>query len=133
MVESPAVQEAAREEVDRGVRSVRLDLRDCTVIDSTFSGTLLSIKRQLDEVGGTFTLVSPSSKVLELLEQMGLEDFYTIDVAERPPGDWKELSAGQPPLGELEKTVRGAHDELARMPGAVGDAFKGVAAALHKN
>ena len=43
MMESPAVQEAVALHLARGGRVVRLDLRDCTVMDSTFSGTLLSL------------------------------------------------------------------------------------------
>lgn len=133
MLESPAVQDAAREEVLRGVRCVRLDLRDCTAIDSTFSGTLLALKRQLDAVGGSLTLVSPSSKVLELLEQMGLEDFYAIDNAERVSGSWKELKALRPETEALEKLVIQAHDELAQVPGAASETFENVATELHKN
>ena len=84
MLESPAVRETASERLAaHGPCALRIDLRDCTTMDSTFSGTLLSLKRQVDKIGGTLTLVSPSEKVLELLRQMGLEDFYNVDVADR--------------------------------------------------
>src|SRR5262249_12764859 len=83
MMESPTVHAAVTKQLTRGVRTVHLDLRDCTLMDSTFSGTLLSLKRLLDKLGGTMSLVSPSTKVVELLGQMGLEGFYTIESAPR--------------------------------------------------
>ena len=83
MVESPAVHETASERMSRGVRVVRIDLRDCVAMDSTFSGTLLALKRELDRLDGTLTLVSPSPKVVEVLAQMGLDGFYDVEIAER--------------------------------------------------
>jgi Sec-independent protein secretion pathway component TatC len=65
-------------------------------MDSTFSGTLLSLKRQLAAIGGALTLVSPSPRVLELLRQMGVDDFYTIEVAERRPCAWIEVPLARP-------------------------------------
>jgi len=92
MVESPAVHATASARMSRGVRVVRIDLRDCAIMDSTFSGTLLALKRELERKDGTLTLVTPSPKVVELLGQMGLEDFYDLDLAERACGPWEEIS-----------------------------------------
>lgn len=134
MMESPAVQESASEQLARGARTVRIDLRDCTTMDSTFSGTLLALKRQLDALGGTLTLVSPSLKVCELLEQMGLEDFYAIDVADRIDGAWNEIDVtAQPRVEKLRRLVVDAHDELARVPGRAAHAFHAVAEELRRS
>lgn len=136
MGESPAVQELALEHMARGMRWLRLDLRACTTIDSTFSGTMLWLKRQLDAVAGTLTLVSPSARVLELLRDMGLEDFYEIENSEREElstseGDWIEVAPTRPTLADLRRHLIGAHDELARGPSAAAREFGSVADALH--
>jgi len=137
MMESPAVQEAVALHLACGGRVVRLDLRDCTVMDSTFSGTLLSLKRELDPIGGELVLVSPSPRVLESLQDMGLEDFYGIASLERPSGPWREI--GSVALGEregherqLRRLILEAHDELARLPGPSSRGFGNVAAQLHE-
>jgi anti-anti-sigma factor len=126
IVESAAVCESATDLIAHGIRSVRVDLRDCTTMDSTFSGTLLSLKRQLAVVGGALTLVSPSRRVLELLRQMGVEDFYTIEVGDRCPGTWKDIPLARPELGELRRLVLDAHAELAHVPGARAQDFRVV-------
>jgi anti-anti-sigma factor len=126
MMESPTVQTLASAEVAKGVRAVRVDLRDCTAMDSTFSGMLLVLKRMLDAVEGELTLVSPSTTVLEVLGQMGLEDFYRIELAERAPGAWRDIVAAQPDVDQLRQLVLDAHDELAKRHGPASDAFREV-------
>lgn len=133
ILESPAVQATASERMSRGVRAVRIDLRDCAAMDSTFSGTLLALKRELEGLGGTLTLVSPSPKVVEILRQMGLEDFYDVDVAERAAGPCREISLAPPKVATLRRLIADAHDELARMPGPHADSFRAVADELRRS
>jgi anti-anti-sigma regulatory factor len=132
MVESPAVQEAVSEGVLRGVHVVRIDLRDCTTMDSTFSGTLLALKRDLELTRGTLTLVSPSLKVVELLGQMGLDGFYDVESAERATGPWHEVAPAPPQVDRLRRLIADAHDELARIPGPAADAFRAVVEELRR-
>ncbi len=133
MIESPAVHDAARTSLSRGVRCVRIDLRDCTTMDSTFSGTILSLKRELEELGGALTLVSPSARVLELLREMGLEDFYAIEVGERPVGPCRTIATATPEVATLRRRILDAHEELLRVPGAPGDAFSTVVEELRRD
>lgn len=134
MVESPAVHETARAQLSRGVRSLRVDLRDCTSMDSTFSGTLLWLKRQLDAAGGDFTLVSPSPRALDVLREMGLEDFYAIDTADRPDegAAWREIAPARPGVESFRRLVIDAHDELSRIPGPEARGFRAVADELRR-
>jgi len=132
MVESPAVHETASERMSRGVRVVRIDLRDCVVMDSTFSGTLLALKRELERRDGTLTLVSPSPKVLELLGQMGLEGFYDVEIAARGAGPREEIVPVPPSLERIRGVVRAAHDELVRSPGRCEELFRDVARELRR-
>jgi anti-anti-sigma factor len=134
MLESPTLEGAALEHVACGGRSLRVDLRDCTAMDSTFSGTLLSLKRALAKVGGDLTLVSPSTKVEDGLEAMGLEDFYTIDRCGRLVGSWRDLApATGADTPSLRRIVLAAHDELAGMTGPAALGFGEVAARLHED
>jgi anti-anti-sigma factor len=117
MTESPAVHTTATEKLTHGVDSIRFDLRDCSAMDSTFSGTLLSLKRQLGEQGGTLTLVSPSDRVVELLREMGLEDFYAIEYTPPSTAAFEELRPAPLAAEALRNRILDAHEELARAPG----------------
>jgi anti-sigma B factor antagonist len=130
MTESPAVHAAAIDRVLGGARRLRVDLRDCTALDSTFLGTLLALKTQVERVGGSLVLVSPSRAVVSTLRQMGLEDFYDIEIADRAPGPWKDIAAARPGIEQLRRLVVDAHDELARRPGPASNAFREVAEEL---
>jgi anti-anti-sigma regulatory factor len=132
MVESPVVQELATDQIALGARSLRIDLRDCTAIDSTFSGLLLVLKRRLDAIGGGLTLVSPSRKVLDVLGYMGVDDLYAIEWADRAHGAWRELAASPPEVETLKRVVLEAHDELSRVPGPAAEAFEDVVHELRR-
>lgn len=137
MLESAAVQEVADESVAEGARELFVDLRDCTTMDSTFSGTLLSLERRLQGCGGQLTLVSPSPRVMELLRQMGLEDFYKIEEAEPTPtkddDGWTEISTASPSVDKLKQVVIESHEELANLPSLAAPAFRTVVEELRKD
>src|SRR5262249_39928153 len=57
-----------------GTTTVRVDLRDCTYMDSTFLGTILTIRKALDRVQGHLVLIAPSPSCCRILQQMGLSD-----------------------------------------------------------
>jgi anti-sigma B factor antagonist len=133
VVESPAVRELAVRHMSRGLRSLRVDLRDCTLMDSTFSGMLLSIEHQLAAHDGTLTLVSPSPRVLELLGEMGLDELYAIDVGPRPNGPWVQVSPRSADVDELMSVVLESHEELAHASVSNGPAFRAVVDELRRN
>lgn len=132
-LESRAVQETVEAELSRGVSEVRVDLRDCTTMDSTFSGTLLALKRRLEQRAGRLVLVSPSARAVELLRQMGLEDFYVTEVAPRAGEPWRELAPAWPRPEDLTRLVLDAHDELANVPGVAARTFRPVVEELRRN
>ena len=133
MLESPAVHDKASDKLAQGVRALRFDLRGCTAMDSTFLGTLLSLERQTERVGGKLVLISPSARVLELLDQMGLEDFYSIETAAPLAGPTTELCARRPSTSALEGRILDAHDQLATAPGRAASQFGEVASELHRS
>ncbi len=132
MVEAPTVERTAIERVEQGARVIRMDLRDCEVLDSTFSGTLLGLKRRLDAIGGELVLVSPSPCVLEVLRLMGLEDFYSIDVAERVGGPWQPVTIVRPETDDLKRLILESHQLLSDVPGPAGNEFRSVVEELRR-
>src|SRR5919108_5670504 len=62
----------------RGVNAVRVDLRHAIYLDSTFLGTLLALQNKLARRGGRLALVAPSEACARLLEQMGLDEVFTL-------------------------------------------------------
>ena len=117
-----------------GAASLRVDLRQCTYMDSTFLGDLLLLKRDVERRGrGEFALVSPSPQCQRLLEQMRLNVFFPIVTAEQPPSwDWSDLPSGQAEVQAFQANVVEAHEELANLPGPAGDPFRAVVRCLNQ-
>lgn len=110
-----------------GATRLHFDLHDCSYMDSTFLGTLLTLKKALDRAGGQLTLVAPSLACSRILQQMGLGEMLPTSAAEAEPlGGWTELSAGNDDVGSFKRNVVQAHEELAALPGKSGEEFKQV-------
>jgi anti-anti-sigma regulatory factor len=111
-----------------GVAVLRMDLRRCTYMDSTFLGTLLFLKRAIDRRGqGQFALISPSCQCRQLLQQMGLENVYLVIEEEPRDGPWMALPAGEVDANGCRHNVVEAHQELATLHGQAGAIFREVA------
>jgi anti-anti-sigma factor len=110
----------------------RIDLRLCTYMDSTFLGTLLFLHRTIARGGeGALFLVAPSPQCAQLLRQMGLDNvFATARATEPATGTWTELSGAPDDAEAFKRTVVQAHEELATLPGAAGEAFRAVTRCL---
>jgi anti-anti-sigma factor len=112
-----------------GVTALRVDLRRCTYMDSTFVGTLLCLKRAA-EGRGELALISPSPECRRLLEQMGIDRVLPIAAADEPAGPWAELKGDMEDLQTFKGNVVRAHQELANLPGRAGEAFREAARLL---
>jgi len=135
MSHSLPLRRFAEQALAAGATSLRVDLRRCTHMDSTFLGTLLQLKREAERRGqGDFALVSPSPQCVQLLRQMGLERlFYVETTPEGDAGTWTEL-CGEPPAGEgFKRNVIQAHEELARLDGPAGEPFREVLRCLKQD
>jgi anti-anti-sigma factor len=132
MYQSPAVRKFAEESLPGGVRSLRMDLRRCTHLDSTFLGTLLCLKRTfLDHRRGEFALVSPSSECRQLLHQMGLDDIFPVLETEEPRGSaWTILADDAQDVHAFRQNVVRAHEALAQLGASQREQFGAVAACL---
>src|SRR4051812_13191940 len=73
--------------------SLHVDLRGCAYMDSTFLGTLLTLRNAVARKGqGDFLVISPSEGCAKLLHQMGLTGLLlTREEAVDPDATWSEL------------------------------------------
>jgi anti-sigma B factor antagonist len=114
-----------------GITRLRVDLRNCTWMDSTFVGTLLVLLKTITRRGrGDFSVVSPSATSRRVLKQMGVEMVCPVCDAEEPAGPWLQVDSS-PDDGETFKCqVLQAHEELAELPGPAGETFRAMVRCL---
>jgi anti-anti-sigma factor len=115
-----------------GATALRVDLRRCTFMDSTFIGTLLFLKRAVHQKeNGAFTLLSPSPQCRKLIKQMGVEGVFPIVDAEEPAAcPWCDLPSDSRDNPAFKQNVLQAHQELAELEGPAGGQFRAVVRCL---
>jgi anti-anti-sigma factor len=133
MYQSMPVRRLSEKFLAEGITSLQVDLRFCTYLDSTFLGTLLTLKRASKKWQGQFILVSPSAECCRLLKQMGVEDCLPAVTAPEAAGDWTELPCEPEDVDTFNRNVIQAHQELANLGGPAGEAFQAVARCLAKD
>ena len=99
-----------------GIRQFCLDLSECKLMDSTFSGVLASLTAELGphpEHGcARITLVNPNERVNDLLDNLGvlpLVNVLTGDGHIRRPNDAQEVASVDTPKGEVAACCILAH------------------------
>jgi anti-sigma B factor antagonist len=76
---SGSLKEFAREMVDRGYSEFVVDLEKCSMMDSTFMGTMAGVALRLKELGrGQLHIVHCGGRSQELLSGLGLDQIFTI-------------------------------------------------------
>jgi len=65
--------------LERGHRVFSFDLGECTVMDSTFMGTLAGMALRLRESGGTLLVRNVNERNFELLRNLGLNNLFEIE------------------------------------------------------
>jgi anti-anti-sigma factor len=131
MTQSLPMRRYAERSLAEGARNLRIDLRECIYMDSTFLGTLLTLQSTVGKREGcTLTLLSPSPACGKLLYQMGLNTvFRTEPCDEGAITSWSELPA-EGDVNAFKRNVAQAHEELANLPGPAGEQFRAVARCL---
>jgi anti-sigma B factor antagonist len=71
--------ETAGELLKAGPVGLVLDMAEVTFIDSTGIGAIVDLSHSAEELGMTFALARPSSRVVRILEITGLSQEWTID------------------------------------------------------
>lgn len=128
----PAIGHWADACLAEGVSQLRVDLSRCSYMDSTFVGTLLSLYRRCkDRAPGTFALVAPSPPCAQVLRQMHLlEILNVLPQADTGTTGWTTLPLEPDGQTAVIGQVVQAHQELAALPGEVGQSFRGIAEEL---
>jgi anti-anti-sigma factor len=77
---SPALKEFSKQMLERGYRNFVVDLRGCSVMDSTFMGTLAGIALRLREFGnGTLLVRNANERNWDLLRNLGLNNLFEVE------------------------------------------------------
>jgi anti-sigma B factor antagonist len=76
---SPALKEFARQMFERGQRIFIFDLAECSVMDSTFMGTLAGMALRLRESSGALLVRNVNERNFELLRNLGLNNLFEIE------------------------------------------------------
>ena len=84
---SDDLKEFAREMLDQGYREFVVNLADCTMMNSTFMGTMARLALRLRELGhGHLHIVHCGSRNQQLLSGLGLDRLFDIDASgDSPP------------------------------------------------
>ncbi len=129
MNQSTPMRRCAERAVDAGATEICVDLRNCSYMDSTFLGTLLTLRKLLaGRSRKELILITPSEACCRILQQMGLLDVLVIHSIESDPlVGWTDLVTESPDAGTFKRTIAQAHEELASLPGQAGEQFKAVA------
>jgi anti-anti-sigma regulatory factor len=134
MKQSLPVRHFGEQGLSSGVNTLRVDLRHCTYLDSTFLGTLLWLQRAARRRGAAeLVLISPSANCCRLFQQLGVDTaFCTCAEDEADPGCWTELTSDCEDARAFNCNVVEAHQELADLGGKAGATFGDVARRLRK-
>jgi anti-anti-sigma factor len=129
MNHSTPMRRCAERAIEAGANCICVDLRNCSYMDSTFLGTLLTLRKMLaSRCKGELLLITPSEACCRILQQMGLIDVLAMQSVEVDTSAvWSELVTEAPDAGTFKRTIAQAHEELANLPGSAGEQFKAVA------
>ena len=137
---SGKLKEFAREMLDRGYREFVVDLADCSMLDSTFMGTMATVALQLKELGqGCLRVVHCTNRCQELLSELRLDQILDIrpDGASPSESGWLERSLGiQSPKDqkrEQRETMLEAYEALCEAAPENTPRFKNILDSLRQD
>lgn len=97
---SPAIEKWANAQIKGGIKSLAIDLEQCTGMDSTFMGNLAGLAMKLTAIGGKLQIIDASTKCARSLTDLGLSSLMEIN-PECKAADWDEQK--QDMRGNLEE------------------------------
>jgi anti-sigma B factor antagonist len=111
-----------------------MDLSECALMDSTFLGVLAGFGLKMNEAdddspAGRVTLLNPNSRIMELLESLGVLDFFKITHGELAPPENLQPTTSQPANASREELTCAcleAHETLMAVNPANVARFKDV-------
>ncbi|EDY18994.1 anti-sigma-factor antagonist [Chthoniobacter flavus Ellin428] len=126
---STGLKEFAKEMINRGFREFAVDLKNCTVMDSTFMGTLAGIALRLRELGqGNLRVTNLNERNSDLLSNLGLDQLFVIEARHSAPvaATQTPLAAAAPDKTAQAQTMLEAHEACVEANEANAAKFKDV-------
>ena len=119
----------------KGFSCFVIDLSECVLMDSTFLGVLAGFGLKMRQSGegvtaGRVTLLNPSARVTELLENLGLLELFRITHGKLAAPETLEACASEPAHASREELTRAcleAHETLMAINPENVARFKDVA------
>ena len=111
---------------NEGRRTIRVDLKECTAMDSTFMGVLSMGGLKAADNGSAFEIYNASAALRRCLADLGVDELFTF--CEGSPGTVTEsagCSRGADMLATAE-TVEEAHRKLVEADSANESRFRAV-------
>ena len=106
------LKEFAHEMLNRGYREFVVDLADCTMMDSTFMGTMATVALRLRELGqGCLRVVHCGNRCQELLSGLRLDQIFDIRANSVSSSEYGVLE--QPP--KIQSSEEGKRQQIETM------------------
>ena len=126
---STGLKEFTKEMTNRGYREFVVDLQGCSVMDSTFMGTLAFVALRLRDLGqGELRVINLNERNRDLLCNLGLDQLFTVcdsvDVA--GVSDARPLPADSADKLAQRETMIEAHEAVVTANPANAAKFKDV-------
>jgi anti-anti-sigma factor len=114
---SQGMKDFAREMMNRGFREFFLDLKNCSVMDSTFMGTLAGMGLRLRELGqGNLHVINSNDRNTDLLQNLGLDHLFDLDATDEThsylPNGGEALTSNAFSKSNTAETMLEAHEAL---------------------
>ncbi|MHA3770593.1 STAS domain-containing protein [Verrucomicrobiota bacterium sgz303538] len=80
---STALKDFCKKVINRGYRTIVIDLAECPEVDSTFMGTCAFVALRLRQLGvGTLRVTNVNADVVKLFQSLGLDQLFEIELAD---------------------------------------------------
>ena len=114
--------------LERGHRVFAFDLGECTVMDSTFMGTMAGMALRLKELGqGRLHVIHCGERSLELLSGLGLDQILDIQTSGTAAPECEELTETK------DRPAGGSADAKREQAGTMLEAHEALCKAAPEN
>ena len=109
---------------NEGKKDIRLDLKDCVAMDSTFMGVLSMGALKAADNGSAFEIYNASETLKRLLRDLGVDELFTFH--EGSPGEAGTAAGAKADMLTTAVTVEEAHRKLVEADSANAERFNDV-------
>lgn len=109
---------------NEGRKNIRLDLKDCTAMDSTFMGVLSMGALKAEDNGTRFEIFNASDTLKRLLTDLGVDELFSY--CEGSPGETGSAAGGKADMLTTAETVEEAHRKLVEADSSNAERFNDV-------